>query len=154
MQLGAVHKVRHAIFGQFWPPSPCHTLSHIPEPPRKYVTHLGPPQFLVGLVQKSRTKVPCTNCISIVCGGFCPGGFVRVGFCPFPLLSHNRKLNITLNFMFHMYDKNVYKRDVTCSWPLSPSVTNCHSFSNPSPSSVTHFMDGPMIVIYLILYDQ
>jgi len=40
--LGAVHKVRHAIFG---PPPPCHTLSHIPGPPRKYVTHLGPPNF-------------------------------------------------------------------------------------------------------------
>ena len=41
--------------------------------PRKYVTHVGPPRFLVGLVQKSRTKVPCTNSISIVRGGFCPG---------------------------------------------------------------------------------
>src|SRR6218665_980642 len=107
--------------------SPCHTLLHIPGPP-KYVTHLGPPtvrhtsrtpRFLVGLVQKSWTKVRCTNSISIVRGGFCPGGFVRVGFCSFPLLSqyicYNRKLNITLNFMFHMYDKNVYKRDVTYS---------------------------------------
>src|SRR6218665_2416395 len=28
-------------------PSPCHTLSHIPGPPRKYVTHLGTPRFLV-----------------------------------------------------------------------------------------------------------
>ena len=28
---GAVHKVRHAIFGQFLLP-PCHTLSHIPGP--------------------------------------------------------------------------------------------------------------------------
>src|SRR6218665_1050633 len=102
----------------FDPPSPCHTLSHIPGPPRKYVTLLGP-RFLVVLVQKSRSKVPCTNSISVVRGGFCPGGFARVGFCPFPLLSQyicfNRKLNITLNFMFHMYDKNLYKRDVTCS---------------------------------------
>src|SRR6218665_2735608 len=44
------------------------------------------------------------NCLR----GFCPGGFVRGGFCPFPLLSeyicYNRKVNITLNFMFHMYD--------------------------------------------------
>src|SRR6218665_847930 len=29
---GAVHKVCHAIFGQFLPPSPCHTSSHIPGP--------------------------------------------------------------------------------------------------------------------------
>ena len=63
------------------------------------------PRILVGLVQKSRTKVLCTNSISIVRGGFCPGGFVRVDFCPFPLLSqyicYNRKLNIILNFMFY-----------------------------------------------------
>ena len=46
-------------------------------------------------------------------GRFCQGvccleGFVRDGFCPFPLLSeymyicYYRKLNITQNFMFHM----------------------------------------------------
>ena len=41
--LGALHKVRHNIFGQFLPPS---LLSH-------FVTHLGPsPRFLEGLVQK------------------------------------------------------------------------------------------------------
>ena len=39
--LGAVHKVRHAIFGQFLPPPP---VTH-PGTPRKYVTHLGPPDF-------------------------------------------------------------------------------------------------------------
>jgi len=32
--------------------------------------------------------------------------------------------------MFHMYDKNMYKRDVTCSWHPSPSVTNCHTLSD------------------------
>ena len=153
----------------FWPiltpPPLCHTLSHIPGPPRKYVTHLGPlPRFLVGLVQKSRTKIPCTNSISIVRGSFCPVGFVWVGFCPFPLLSqyicYNRKLNITLNFMFYMYAKNLYKRDVTWQnfipsrhttvsssltiihcWPTSL----CHRLSHllgPLPSSVTYFMDG------------
>ena len=72
---GAVHKVRHAIFGQFWPPLPLsHFITH-PGTPRKYVTHIGPPRFLVGLVQKSRTKVPCTNSISIVRGGVCPFPF-------------------------------------------------------------------------------
>src|SRR6218665_3746250 len=86
----------------------------IPGPPPK-VRHISnpPSRFLVGLVQKSRTKVSCTNSLSIV-----RGGFFRVGFCPFPLLSqyicYNRKLNITLNFMFYMYDKNLYKLDVTC----------------------------------------
>src|SRR6218665_3502739 len=53
---------------------------HPPPPPRP------PPQFLLGLVQKSRTKVLCTNSISIVRGGFCPGVlsgliFVRNPFC-------------------------------------------------------------------------
>src|SRR6218665_2899925 len=68
---GAVHKVRQAIFGQFLPPSPCHTLSHIPgpSPPNKYVTHLGPPIFSRPST-KTRTKAPCTNSLSIVRGGF------------------------------------------------------------------------------------
>src|SRR6218665_920708 len=42
----AVHKVRLAISGNFDPPPPCHTLSHIPGPlPRKYVPHLEPPSI-------------------------------------------------------------------------------------------------------------
>src|SRR6218665_3539595 len=44
-------------------------------------------------------------------GVFCLEGFVRGGFCPFSLLSeyicYKRKVNITLNFMFQMYDKNL-----------------------------------------------
>jgi len=66
----------------FWPiltPSLCHTLSHIPGPPQKYVTHLAP-RFLVGLVQTIRTKAPCTNSFSIVGEGFCPGAFARGSF--------------------------------------------------------------------------
>src|SRR6218665_234970 len=34
------------------------------------------------------------------------------------------------------------KCDVTCSWTPSP-VTNCHTFSDPSPSCETYFMYGP-----------
>src|SRR6218665_2585216 len=121
---GTVHKVRHVIFGQFLPPPlPPVTLCHTSRDPKKYVTHLRSPRLLVGLVQKTQTKAPCSNFLSIVRGGFCPGGlclgFVQGGVCPFPLLSeyicYNRKLKITLNFMFHMYDKKIYKRDVTCS---------------------------------------
>src|SRR6218665_3057985 len=103
---GSVHKVRYAIFGQFLPPSPCHTLSHIPGSPESTSHILDPlPRFLVGLVKISRTKAPCTNSLSIVREGFCRGfcqrvfcleGLVRGGFCPFPLLSeyiyYNRKL--------------------------------------------------------------
>src|SRR6218665_2369448 len=51
LALGAVHKVLHAIFGQFFPPPPlCHTSR---DPPRKYVTHLGPPIF-----SRPSTKIP------------------------------------------------------------------------------------------------
>src|SRR6218665_446579 len=89
---------------------------------------------------------------------FLSGGFVRVGFCPFPLLSqyicYNRKLNITLNFMFYMYDKNLYKRDVTCSFPPSPCNKLSHLLGPPLPSSVTYFMDGPYKVGYIILWQE
>src|SRR6218665_1225392 len=88
--LGPSIKYVTLFLANFDPPLPCHTLSHIPGPPRKYVTHLGfPPRFLVGLVQKSWTKVPCTNSVSIV-----RGGFVRVGFCPFPFC-HNTCTSVT-----------------------------------------------------------
>src|SRR6218665_3907871 len=58
------------------------------------------PRFLVVLVQEIRTKAPCTNSLSIVRKGvFCLEGFVRGGFCSYPLLSeyicYNRKLKIT-----------------------------------------------------------
>src|SRR6218665_1603978 len=99
---GAVHKVRHAIFGQYWPPPPCHTLSHIPGPPEKYVTHLGPSPIFSRPSTKILTKAPCTNSLSIVRWGFvrdfdfCLEGFARGAFCSFPLLSecmcYNRKL--------------------------------------------------------------
>jgi len=80
-------------------------------------------------------------------GVFCVEGFVRSSFCPFPLLSeyicYNRKLNITLNFMFHMYDKK-------CISVAShaPDRSPCHKLSHllgppPPPSSMTYFMDGP-----------
>ena len=92
-------------------PSPCHTSR---DPP-KYVTHLGPPQFLAFLVQKPGQKPPVQILSQLLNrGGFYPGvfsleGFVRGGFCLLPLLSeciwYKRKLNITLNFLFHMYDK-------------------------------------------------
>ena len=84
MGLGAVHKVRDAIFfANFDPP----------------VTHPGAPSIF----SRSSTKAPFINSLSIVRRGFCQGvfcleGFVRGGFCPFPLLSeyicYNRKLNI------------------------------------------------------------
>ena len=69
--LGAVHKVRHAIFGQFLTPFPLsHFVTH-PGTPPKSTSHISDYQdFLVGLVQKIRTKAPCTYSLSIVCGVF------------------------------------------------------------------------------------
>src|SRR6218665_4068276 len=111
------------LFCPIFTPLPCHTLSHIPGPPESTSHISDPPNF-----SRPSTKIPdkiplykfYLNCSRrFLSGGFCPGGFVRVDFCLFPLLSqyicYKRKLNITLNFMFHMYDKNAYKRDVTCS---------------------------------------
>src|SRR6218665_1133439 len=102
----------------------CHTSRDLPK-----VRHTSrTPQFLVGLVQKSRTKVPCTNSISIVREGFCPGVLSGLVFVRSPLLSqyicYNRKLNITLNFMFHMYDKIcISVTSHTLPPPLSQTVT-------------------------------
>src|SRR6218665_1404818 len=80
----------------------------------------------------------------------CLEGFVWGWFCPSPLLSeyihYNRKLNLTFNFRFHMYE--IFLRcDVTCSWNLSPVTNYCHTFSDPlpPPSSMTYFMDGPRL---------
>src|SRR6218665_1452651 len=107
----------------FTPRSPCHTSSHIPGPPES-TSHISDPhsQFLEGLAQKSRTKPPCTNYVSIVREGFCPGvlsgdllsgRFCLGWFLSVPVLSeyicYIRKLNITLNFMFRMYDKKINK---------------------------------------------
>src|SRR6218665_1832044 len=91
----------------FWPiltpHPPCHTLSHIPGPPQKYVTHLGPPIF-----SRPSTKNPDKSPLYKFSLN-CSRGLLSGGFCPFPFLSeyicYNRKLKITLNFMFHMYDK-------------------------------------------------
>src|SRR6218665_1904983 len=96
----------------------CHTLSHIPGPPES-TSHISDPPIF----SRPSTKIPdesplykfYLNCSRRLLSG----GFVRVSFCPFPLLSqyicYNRKLNITLHFVFYMYDKKLYKhkRDVT-----------------------------------------
>src|SRR6218665_3011927 len=67
------------FLANFYPLPLSHFVTHPGTPPKVRNTSRTP-RFFVGLVQKSRTKVPCTNSISIVREGFCPGGFVRVGF--------------------------------------------------------------------------
>src|SRR6218665_300902 len=122
--IGTVNKVRHAILGQFLPPPLSHFVIH-PGTTRKYVTHLGPPIFSRPSTKKPGQKPPVGLQIlsqlftGLFVRGFCPGvfcleGFVRGGFCPFPLVSeyicYNRKLKITLNFMFQMYNKKCISR--------------------------------------------
>ena len=46
--------------------------------------------------------------------------------------------------MFHIYDKRIYKRDVTCSLP-DPCHKLSHLLGPHPPSSVTYFMDGPEV---------
>src|SRR6218665_1769084 len=96
----------------------CHT-SRDPLPPKVRHTSRIPPPISSRPSTKIPDKSPLYKFYLNCSRRFLSGGFVRVGFCLFPLLSqyicYNRKLNITLNFMFHMYDKNLYKRDVTCS---------------------------------------
>src|SRR6218665_3609056 len=124
------------FLANFDPSSPLsHFVTHPGTP--KSTSHISDPapRFLVGLVQKTQTKAPVQILSHLFVGAFV-GGFCQGVFCPFPLLSeyicYNRKLKITLNFMFHMYDKKIYKRDVTRACPLPPSQTVTPS-RTPSP---------------------
>ena len=101
-------------------PDCLHPLSHIVTHPGTppSTSHISDPRFIVSPVQKIPDKSPLYKFSlnysrGVLSGGlcqrvFCLEGSIR-GFCPFPLLSeyicYNRKLNITLNFMFHVYDK-------------------------------------------------
>ena len=83
-------------------------------------------------------------------GFFYLEGFVRGSFSPSPLLSeymytrYNRKLNITFNFRFHMYEKNLKSVTSQALGPL-PLSQNVTPFRAPSPSSTTYFMEGPLV---------
>src|SRR6218665_1113967 len=138
--LGPSIKYVTLFLANFDPPPPV-TLCHISGEPPQSTSHISE----LPIFSTPSTKIPDNsplnkfplNCSwGFLSGGFVRGSFVWGGFCPFPLLSeymcYNRKLNITLNFMFHMYDKKIYKCDVTSSLP-PPPVTNCHTFSDPLP---------------------
>src|SRR6218665_390186 len=105
--LGAVHKVRHTIFD----PPPLSHLSHILGSPKVRHTSRTPPIFSRSNT-KSRTKAPCTNSLSIVCGSFCPGvlsgGLFSGRFCPGWFLSvppsvrkYQLQQKIEHHFKFH-----------------------------------------------------
>src|SRR6218665_3299238 len=90
----------------FWPiltPSPLsHFVTNPGTPPK--VRHTSrTPRFLVGLVQKSRTKVPCTNSISIVRRGFCPGVLSGLVFVRSPSVTiHLLQQKVKYHFKFHV----------------------------------------------------
>src|SRR6218665_1478223 len=93
-------------------PHPPVTLCHTSRNPQS-TSHISDPPFFIRPSTKNPDKSPLYK-FSLNCSrGFCLEGFVRGRFCPFPLLSecicYNKKLNITLNFMFHMYDKKFCK---------------------------------------------
>src|SRR6218665_4033041 len=97
LEKGTVHKVRHAIFGQFLPPL-SHFVTHPGTPPKVHHTSRTP-HFLVGLVQKTLTKAPCTNSLSIVRRGFCPGWFLSV---PASVTIHLLQQKVKHHFKFHV----------------------------------------------------
>src|SRR6218665_809574 len=121
----------------FWPiltPSLCHTVSHIPGPPES-TSHISDPPIFSRPSTKNPDKRPLykfsLNCSrrflseGLLSERFCPGGF-----CPLPLPSeyicYNRKLNITLDFIFHMYDKKIFIRVTSHAFyplPMSQTVT-------------------------------
>src|SRR6218665_2714 len=112
--IGAVHKVRHAIFGQFCPPSSV-TLFHTSRDPQS-MSYISPPP----LFSRPSTKIPDKSPLykfSLNCSwGFCPGGFERGSegllserFCPWWFLSIPPSVRIHLlqqkgkhHFKFHV----------------------------------------------------
>ena len=60
----------------------------------------------------------------VLSGSFCLEGFVWGAFCQLPRMSeyicYIRKLNITINFRFHIYDTIFLKCDVTSLLTLLP----------------------------------
>ena len=117
-----MHKVRHAILDQFWPPLP---LSHISGPRKVHHTCRNTPIFSSTCI---RTHV-FTGRYVLVRGVFVWKVFVWGGFCLSPFLSeyirYNRKLNITFNFRCRTYEKNlksVTSRALGPPLPLSQTV--------------------------------
>src|SRR6218665_1598640 len=56
------------------------TLCHTSRDPQS-TSHISDPPIFSRPSTKNPDKAPCTNSLSIVSGGFCPGIFVRGVFC-------------------------------------------------------------------------
>src|SRR6218665_2628590 len=92
----------------------CHTLSHISGPPKVRHTSRNPPIFSNTCIHTyiftgRFVLVRGGSCLGALSGGSLSGGLCSGWFLSVPLLSeyirYNRKLNITFNFRFHMYEK-------------------------------------------------
>src|SRR6218665_3234347 len=95
------------------------------------MSHISDPQFLVVHAYMHIFTGVCVSSRGFLFGGL-SGGILSERFCPGCFLSvphlseyirYNRKLNITFNFRFHMYEF-FEKSGVTCSW------TPCHKLSH------------------------
>src|SRR6218665_2726750 len=132
------------FLANFYPSSPLsHFVTHPGTPSNVRHTPRTPPPIFRRPSTKHSDKSPFVQILSqLFAGFFVRGSFVHENkvssgvVLSVPVLSeyicYIRKLNITLNFMFGMYDKKIHKCDVTCSLP-PPPVTNCHTFSDPLP---------------------
>src|SRR6218665_1429538 len=98
------------------------------------MSHISdPPIFSSTCIHRPTCTCLCVSSRGLLFGGLSGGllsGRFRPGwFLSVPLLSeyinYNRKLNITFNFRFNMYEIFL-KCDVTCSWTLS----SCHKLSH------------------------
>src|SRR6218665_3496978 len=94
------------FWANFDPPPPV-TLCHTSRDPPKVRHTSGTPPILVGLVQKPGQK-PLVQILSQLFAGVfvrevCLGRFLSITLLS-EYICYNRKLKITLNFMFHMYD--------------------------------------------------
>src|SRR6218665_102491 len=99
------------FLANFYRPLPPVTLRHTSRDPPESTSHISDPPIFRRPSTKNQNKSPLVQILSQLFVGvlvrgfcqrvFCLEGFVRGGFCPFPLLSEyicfKRKLNITLN---------------------------------------------------------
>src|SRR6218665_3354042 len=147
---GKVPSIKYVTL--FWPiltTLPPVTLCHTSrDPPPESTSHISDPPIFRRPSTKIPDKSPLVQILfqlfagdfvwrvlseGLLSGRFCPGWFLSV-----PVLSeyicYNRKLNITLNFMFRMYDKKFVSVTSHAFYP-----TPCHKLSHRlGPPPQTH----------------